>query len=162
MRDDRDEIPALNAAVRALNDDRTSKKAQQQLQLALNSLGAPDAESAMLTDRLVVYGTLAPGRPNHHVISDIDGRWFTGWVEGDRYDHGWGACAGYPAMIWRPGAERIDVHVLESSELPIHWPRLDEFEGDGYRRVFVPVFRADASPIVGQIYEARFLPPVSP
>jgi gamma-glutamylcyclotransferase (GGCT)/AIG2-like uncharacterized protein YtfP len=29
----------------------------------------------------------------------------------------------------------VDVHILESVELPEHWARLDEFEGPEYERV---------------------------
>jgi hypothetical protein len=32
--------------------------------------------------RLAVYGSLAPGRPNHHQLSDLSGRWIKGTVQG--------------------------------------------------------------------------------
>lgn len=124
--------------------------------------GVHDSLDSLLgqpSSRLVVYGTLAPERPNHHLVADIPGEWFTGWVEGDFHQHGWGAAAGFPAMTWRPGGGRIDVHVLESAELRQHWPRLDEFEGAAYVRAFIPVFRDAAPPIIGQIYEARLARP---
>ena len=34
-------------------------------------------------NRLVTYGTLAPGRPNHHQLDGLDGDWTTGWIHGD-------------------------------------------------------------------------------
>jgi len=145
----------LNAAVRALNANRDSLEALARVRDALRRAGEVGASPGDLDNRLVVYGTLAPGRPNHHVIADIAGRWFAGWVEGDLHDHGWGSADGYPAMAWRPGGKRVEVHVLESTELPRHWARLDEFEGVGYRRALIPVFRDDAPPTVGHIYEAR-------
>ena len=37
----------------------------------------------------------------------------------------------------------IEVHLFESAELPDHWPRLDAFEGTGYRRVVTQVRTAD-------------------
>ena len=46
---------------------------------------------------------------------------------------------GYPGLIWRPGAARNGVDVLESAELPRHWKKLDAFEGADYRRIVVPV-----------------------
>ena len=103
---------------------------------------------------LVVYGTLAPGAPNEHVLADIEGRWSRGWVEGDLYEHGWGATEGFPAMRWRKGGPRIDVHLFESADLPKHWERLDEFEGDGYERVPIPVHRDEHPPVTGYIYAA--------
>ncbi len=148
-------IHTLNAAVRVLNANPGSREALTQVQDTLRRAGEVGPSSDEQDDRLVVYGTLAPGRPNHQVVADIAGRWFTGWVEGDLHELGWGAADGYPAMVWRPGGKRIDVHGLESSELPRHWARLDEFEGVGYRRVLVPVFRHNAPPAVGHVYEAR-------
>jgi gamma-glutamylcyclotransferase (GGCT)/AIG2-like uncharacterized protein YtfP len=148
-------IDALNAAVGVLNADPDSREALTQVRDALRRAGEVGPWRDKQENRFVVYGTLAPGRPNHQVVADIAGRWFTGWVEGDLYELGWGAVDGYPAMVWRPGGQRIDVHVLESSELSRHWARLDEFEGVGYRRVLVPVFRHDAPPTVGHIYQAR-------
>ena len=50
---------------------------------------------------------------------------------------------------------RVEVHVLESAELPRHWARLDEFEGSGYERVAVPVYRDGAPTLRGQIFAAR-------
>jgi gamma-glutamylcyclotransferase (GGCT)/AIG2-like uncharacterized protein YtfP len=148
-------IDALNTAVRVLNANPGSREALTQVQDALRRAGEGEPCSDEQGDRFVVYGTLAPGQPNHQVAADIAGRWFTGWVEGDLYEVGWGAADGYPAMVWRPGGQRIDVHVLESSELSRHWARLDEFEGVGYCRVLIPVFRHDAPPTVGHIYQAR-------
>jgi len=148
-------IEALNAAVRALNEDPDSREALALVRDALRQASDVGPWPHEHIDRFIVYGTLAPGQPNHQVVADIAGRWFTGWVEGDLYELGWGAADGYPAMLWRPRGKRIDVHVLESSELAQHWARLDEFEGVGYRRVLVPVFRHNAPLTVGNIYEAR-------
>ena len=33
-------------------------------------------------EKLFIYGTLAPGRPNEHKLSDIDGIWEEGIVKG--------------------------------------------------------------------------------
>lgn len=93
--------------------------------------------------RLATYGTLGPGRPNHHHVADIEGRWFHGQVHGRLVQHGWGADLGYPAIVLEPDGPTVDVDILESVELPGAWRRLDEFEGDGYRRVVVRVTTAD-------------------
>lgn len=93
---------------------------------------------------LAVYGTLAPGRENHHIVAPLGGEWSEGFVEGDLLAEGWGASLGYPAFRPRPGGTSIMVHVLHSALLPEAWPRLDEFEGAEYRRLLVPVFRRDA------------------
>ena len=83
--------------------------------------------------RLVVYGTLAPGHPNHSQLTGLDGRWSPGQLRGRLVDAGWGASLGYPGPVLDPRAGVIGVQVFESADLPAHWSRLDEFEGPGYQ-----------------------------
>ncbi|HEU4452573.1 MAG TPA: gamma-glutamylcyclotransferase [Longimicrobium sp.] len=89
---------------------------------------------------LAVYGTLAPGQPNHHVVAPMGGEWTAGVIEGDLSPMGWGATLGYPAFVPRAGGANVAVHVLTAPALADAWPALDEFEGAGYRRILVPVF----------------------
>jgi gamma-glutamylcyclotransferase (GGCT)/AIG2-like uncharacterized protein YtfP len=89
--------------------------------------------------RLATYGTLAPGRQNHGQLIDLPGRWLVGHVRGSLVDAGWGAKLGFPALTLDPGAAPVEVFVFESEALSEHWPRLDAFEGPGYRRVAVDV-----------------------
>ncbi len=42
-------------------------------------------------ERLATYGTLAPGRANHHQLDGLAGRWFVGSVRGRLFASGWGA-----------------------------------------------------------------------
>lgn len=91
------------------------------------------------SELLVVYGTLAPGRSNHHVISDVGGTWRDVFVRGHLHSSGWGTTSGYPGLIPDPDGERLPVKLLSSPELPKHWKRLDEFEGPEYRRVLIDV-----------------------
>jgi len=90
---------------------------------------------------LAVYGTLAPGQPNHHVVAPLGGEWTSGLVEGDLFPVGWGATLGYPAFRPRVGGAAVAVQVLTAPTLATAWPTLDRFEGPGYRRILVPVFR---------------------
>lgn len=98
-------------------------------------------DSATITAamRLATYGTLAPGRVNHHQLSSLSGHWFLGTVTGKLVEAGWGAELGFPGLDLDPAGDVIDVHVFESPELPDHWSRLDDFEGPGYRRVVTTV-----------------------
>jgi len=89
--------------------------------------------------RLATYGTLAPGRPNEHVLGGLAGRWRKGCVRGSLVEAGWAAALGYPALILDPGGTDVAVQIFESQDLPAHWSRLDEFEGPGYRRVAATV-----------------------
>ncbi len=82
--------------------------------------------------RLATYGTLAPGRVNNDRLADLKGFWRQGTVRGRLVEAGWGAELGYPGLILDPSGQVIEVYIFESSELPNHWLRLDEFEGVGY------------------------------
>jgi gamma-glutamylcyclotransferase (GGCT)/AIG2-like uncharacterized protein YtfP len=95
---------------------------------------------------LAVYGTLAPGRPNHHVVAPLGGEWTDGLIEGDLLPLGWGADLGYPGFRPRAGGDAIAVRVLTTPSLATAWPDLDRFEGPGYRRILVPVFGAELGP----------------
>lgn len=96
---------------------------------------APSKKSA--ETRLATYGTLAPGRVNHHQMAELEGVWRLGTVRGRLVEAGWGADLGYPGLILDPAGQAVEVHLFESADLPEHWPRLDAFEGVGYRRVVV-------------------------
>jgi gamma-glutamylcyclotransferase (GGCT)/AIG2-like uncharacterized protein YtfP len=89
---------------------------------------------------LAVYGTLAPGQPNHHVVAPLGGEWTDGVIEGDLFPAGWGAALGYPAFRPRAGGDAIAVQVLSAPGLAAAWAALDRFEGAEYRRILVPVF----------------------
>jgi gamma-glutamylcyclotransferase (GGCT)/AIG2-like uncharacterized protein YtfP len=93
--------------------------------------------------RLATYGTLGPGRPNHHQLSGLKGRWSSGSVRGDLHEEGWGAAQGFPGLILSPAGAFVTVDLFTSDDLPDHWSRLDAFEGQGYRRVATEVSTPD-------------------
>jgi gamma-glutamylcyclotransferase (GGCT)/AIG2-like uncharacterized protein YtfP len=95
--------------------------------------------------RLAIYGTLAPGKPNHHVVQPLGGEWCDGFVEGDMLDVGWGAAMGYRALLPRLGGESVPVKLLTAPRLGTAWEELDRFEGPDYERLLVPVFGAARS-----------------
>jgi gamma-glutamylcyclotransferase (GGCT)/AIG2-like uncharacterized protein YtfP len=92
-----------------------------------------------MTTRLATYGTLAPGRHNHHQLAALQGRWRKGTVRGTLVDAGWGAALGCPGLVLDPLGPRVEVDLLDSPDLPAHWARLDAFEGAGYRRALTRV-----------------------
>ena len=102
---------------------------------------------------LASYGTLAPGRANHHQLDGLHGQWTTGWVRGHRLETGWGATQGFPALELDPDGPIVPVELFASEDLPRHWARLDAFEGEGYRRVST-VVETDAGPRRASIYAA--------
>jgi gamma-glutamylcyclotransferase (GGCT)/AIG2-like uncharacterized protein YtfP len=95
---------------------------------------------------LAVYGTLAPGQPNHHVVAPLGGEWTDGTIEGDLIPLGWGAALGYPGFRPRAGGDAVAVKVLTAPSLANAWPALDRFEGPGYRRILVPIFGTELGP----------------
>ena len=52
-----------------------------------------------MPDRLFVYGTLAPGRSNAHVLATVPGTWEPATVRGTLFPEGWGAALGYPGIV---------------------------------------------------------------
>jgi gamma-glutamylcyclotransferase (GGCT)/AIG2-like uncharacterized protein YtfP len=102
--------------------------------------------------KLATYGTLAPGRPNHHQLDGLRGHWLARQVSGMQVDAGWGAGLGYPALVLDPDGSAIRVDVFESVDLPAHWSRLDAFEGPGYQRVVVRVRTS-----IGEVYASIYV-----
>ena len=93
---------------------------------------------------LAVYGSLAPGRSNAAQLEDLAGEWLADCVVTGELVHScWGDEIGYPALRWSAAGPSVPVQLFVSADLPRHWARLDEFEGSDYRRIVVPVLRAD-------------------
>ena len=101
--------------------------------------------------RLATYGTLGPGRPNHHQVSMIDGVWSRGVVHGNLHEEGWGAAQGFPGIALDAAGPAVEVEILQSLDLDAHLPRLDEFEGAGYCRQIALIDSVDG-PALAFIY----------
>ncbi len=89
--------------------------------------------------RLAPYGSLSPGRVNHHQLAMLRGHWRQGTVRGRLVAAGWRASLGHPGLVLDPRGPLVEVSLFESPDLPGHWSRLDAFEGTGYRRVLTQV-----------------------
>jgi gamma-glutamylcyclotransferase (GGCT)/AIG2-like uncharacterized protein YtfP len=120
----------------------------------MNNASEPRTDPEAALFRLTTYGTLAPGRSNHHQLDGLDGRWFEGYVHGSLVDAGWGADLGFPALVLDSNGTAIDVHVFESPDLPAHWLRLDRFEGPGYQRV-TAIVHTPAGDLEASVYVLR-------
>jgi gamma-glutamylcyclotransferase (GGCT)/AIG2-like uncharacterized protein YtfP len=99
-------------------------------------------------NRLVVYGSLAPGEANHHVVAGLQGSWRPCVITGTIDVHN-----GYRVFRWERDGERVDAQMLISSELPENWRRLDEFEGADYRRVVIPA-ELEGKRVLANVYIA--------
>ncbi len=111
------------------------------------------------TERLFVYGTLAPGRSNAHVLADMPGTWQAATVRGTLFESAWGAAAGYPGVILSDAGDEVQGLVFSSPALPSHWARLDAFEGEGYVRVPVAATLAEGTVVDACIYALSSAPP---
>ena len=100
---------------------------------------------------LATYGTLSPGQPNHHQMHGMSGTWRSGTVRGHRHASGWGAATGFPVLIADSTGPLVAVHIFESLDLPSHWQRLDDFEGEGYVRGLIEVATTEG-PLLANIY----------
>jgi gamma-glutamylcyclotransferase (GGCT)/AIG2-like uncharacterized protein YtfP len=98
------------------------------------------------SETLAVYGSLAPGQLNYHIVEPLRGIWMDGLIEGTLLPMGWGADLGYPAFRPQNGGAVVAAKVLTSPLLATAWPMLDDFEGLEYQRILVPVFSAALGP----------------
>lgn len=103
-------------------------------------------------ERLFVYGTLAPGRPNQHILKELDGTWQDATVAGKLYSEGWGAAMGFPGIVLNEPSDEISGLVFSSKDLSDNWSKLDEFEGAEYKRVLTEVKLADGNNVEAYIY----------
>jgi gamma-glutamylcyclotransferase (GGCT)/AIG2-like uncharacterized protein YtfP len=108
-----------------------------------------------MTHRLFVYGTLAPGRPNEHVLADVPGTWEPATVRGDLHQEGWGAALGFPVIVLDEQGPEVEGFVFSSDSLDEHWERLDDFEGEGYERVLTVATLPDGGAVEAHIYVLR-------
>lgn len=164
---------SLIAAVRLWNSALQASLPQQiqaagQLEKICEQYGAspassaPDAETPSQTidrlldfpsRRLAVYGSLAPGKKNHHMMAGMHGTWRTAVLRGALLNQGWGAGQGFPGFLWDGSNTPVAAQVFSSPDLPRHWQRLDEFEGAEYQRILVPVEMEDGEIGVCNVYE---------
>ena len=106
--------------------------------------------------KLAIYGTLAPGKVNHHHIADLGGDWHDAAVRGrlDRVGHG--EHKGLPAIVLDRAAPPHPLRLLACEGLPGAWARLDAFEGAEMQRLLVPLEdAAGALAGVANIYALR-------
>jgi gamma-glutamylcyclotransferase (GGCT)/AIG2-like uncharacterized protein YtfP len=102
--------------------------------------------------RLAVYGSLAPGKKNHHMMAGMNGSWRIAVLRGSLRNEGWGAGEGFPGFFWDGTNTPVSAQVFSSRELPNYWLRLDEFEGAEYRRILVPAEILDGGIEICNVY----------
>jgi len=102
---------------------------------------------------LFVYGSLAPGHPNAHLLAPLKGTWKRGTVIG--FLHNKSVENGYQYY----GIE-LDRHggpvqglLFSSPRLEAFWPELDAFEGEDFKRSVTEVTLSGGKTLNAYIYE---------
>ncbi len=101
---------------------------------------------------LFVYGTLAPGEENEHIMDGMDGEWVKAYVRGKRHNIGWGVHKGHPGFIADKEGDIVNGLLFISDDLPTNWARLDTFEGTDYKRIPIKATLVNGVTTVAQIY----------
>lgn len=84
------------------------------------------------SSRLACYGTLLPSQPNSKVIK-FEGTWKDGTIKGEI-----NISNGLPFFKWKTTGDDIPVKIFVSNKLSENIDELDRFEGEGYRRIWIP------------------------
>lgn len=108
-----------------------------------------------MIEKLFVYGTLCPDRPNEHVLDAIGGSWKSATISGALREEGWGAEMGYPGIDLDEHGREIEGFLFTSENLSSQWASLDTFEVEAYRRVPAKVKLKDGCKVNAYIYTLR-------
>ncbi len=108
-----------------------------------------------MVERLFVYGTLGPGRPNEHVLAGLGGSWLEATITGTLQQKGWGAEMGYPGIVLDREGDTVEGFLFTSENLAGNWLKLDEFEGEAYERVLTKARLNDGSFIDAYVYALK-------
>ncbi|MBE9490658.1 MAG: gamma-glutamylcyclotransferase [Bacteroidetes bacterium] len=103
-------------------------------------------------ERLFVYGTLGPNRPNEHILKNIGGTFEDASVKGILYEKGWGAEMGYPGITLDKNGIIVKGFLFSSDKINKHWSELDKFEGEAYERILTKVETENKTIVEAFIY----------
>ena len=101
---------------------------------------------------LFVYGTLGPGKPNEHVLTEMEGIYYQATVLGRLVDAGWASTMGYLGLVLDKEGEHVEGYVYLSEVLEEHLERLDAFEGGEYQRKTTEAILADGTRVAVYVY----------
>jgi len=105
-----------------------------------------------MTSHLFVYGSLVPGGLHHDLMEPVGGQWRKAQLRGYYSPDGWGHCGDYPAIIVDTAGDAIPGWVVSSTDLMQHIPRLDEFEGEMYERIYADTVCEDGELVSAFVY----------
>lgn len=143
-------INAFNASKKSISSSESNNSGDSKL----TEIEKEFIETCRPEMALIVYGTLAPNRPNHSVVEHIKGKWQKAKIKGKLTNRGWGAQSGFYGFCHaNPEEQReIEPFVLFSDELVANWQYLDNFEGVDYKRILTKYELHTGEIGVGYIY----------
>ena len=100
-------------------------------------------------NKLIVYGSLAPGGLYHFLLADLPGTWEQCVIRGRMGQYG-----GFKAFHYDAAGPEHPAWLFSSAELPRVISELDDFEGDAYERVVIPV-QVSGRWVMAQVYEGK-------
>ena len=106
-------------------------------------------------ENLFVYGTLQKGKQHQSILGKIKGKWKKGYVNGKLYNICSGPDYGYPGLKLDPKGFKIYGMIFQSKNLENYIEKIDEFEGNNYKRVISKVFLKNGSKINSYLYEIK-------
>jgi hypothetical protein len=100
-------------------------------------------------ERLIVYGSLAPGGVNSFLLRPLGGTWQKCLIRGrmERY-------RGFKRFQYDPEGEEYQAWLFSSAALPPKLAELDDFEGDEYQRILIPAQIGEHT-VMAHIYAGR-------
>ena len=107
-------------------------------------------------DNLFVYGTLQKGKQHDNFLNNISGKWKKGYVVGQLLNISSGPDYGYPALKLDAKGSKIYGMVFHSKDLESHIKKIDEFEGDNYKRIISKIILEDGSQVESYLYELKW------
>ena len=101
--------------------------------------------------RLIVYGSLAPGGVNAFMLAGLSGEWRHCRIRGRM-----GTYLGFKSFRYDPQGVEHPAWLFSSAELHRVISDLDDFEGEAYERVVIPV-RVSGRWVMAQIYAGKYV-----
>jgi hypothetical protein len=101
-------------------------------------------------ERLVVYGSLAPGGVNAFILAPLEGTWERCLIRGRM-----GRYRGFKYFRYDRGGEEHSAWLFTSPALPTKFPELDDFEGDEFQRILIPAL-VEGQEVMANVYEGKY------
>jgi gamma-glutamylcyclotransferase (GGCT)/AIG2-like uncharacterized protein YtfP len=101
-------------------------------------------------ERLIVYGSLAPGGSNAFMLAGLEGEWYRCLIRGHL-----GHYRGFKSFRYDPRGPEHKAWLFSSANLSRVIQDLDDFEGEEYERRVIPARVGDRQ-VQAQVYAGKY------